>query len=344
MTKHLKRYKLTDVLPGMILGEAILANNSIILSDGTILNHLIIERLNNLGIRNIKILEPVNSDIADFKYIHIEITNTLSKSFNHIRYFKEVPLPELSHLAEQTIDGLMKSSSVLNQLAKIGGQNDYTFSHSVNVGIIGGILAKWLGFNQSLLREVVLAGFLHDVGKTQIPLEILDKPGDLSLSEMELIKAHSTLGYQLVQSSLSITEAAKLAILQHHERIDGSGYPLGLKEEGISYLAKIIAIADIYSALNLNRPYRKAITPFLAMDELSNEMFSGKIDPTVCTLFLSHLQESLVGTHVKLSTGETGEVIYINRSSCTQPVVKIDNNRYLDLSEKTSISIVDMYY
>lgn len=173
-----------------------------------------------------------------------------------------------------------------------------------------------------------------------IPVEILNKPGKLTPAEMDFMKTHSMMGYELIKGSSNVSEEVKLGVLQHHERLDGSGYPGGLSDS-IGRIAKIISVADVYDAMTSNRVYRNALSPFFVVQELYNEMF-GKLDPSICTVFIYNIREALVGAKVKLSNGSSARIIYLDKRRPAMPLVHTDDGQYLDLEVNNDIEIVEV--
>jgi HD-GYP domain-containing protein (c-di-GMP phosphodiesterase class II) len=159
-------------------------------------------------------------------------------------------------------------------LLRITRHDRYTYDHSVNVGIFGTVLAKdWFGADSKLLSSLAGAYFLHDVGKCRIPLDVLNKPGPLDPEEREIIQQHPLLGFEILSETEHVNEETAIAVLQHHERADGSGYPHGLPEEAIHDFAKVVAIADVFDALTTDRPYRKALSTYRALAIIRDEMY-----------------------------------------------------------------------
>lgn len=277
-----------------------------------------------------------------FQEKHRDLVIALQSVFQKSRYSGQVPLQALESLVDG-VEELIYTIGVLNQIKKIViNKEDYTFRHSINVAIVAGLMGKWLGLAENVLRELILAGLLHDIGKTQIPLSVLNKPGDLSFSEMGEMKKHPLLGYQLLQVREEIPQIVKLWILQHHERLDGSGYPYAREGSQVSYHAQIIAVADIYDAMTSNRVYRNAATPFGVIDELRKEMF-GKLDPLICTTFLDKLSESLIGNSVRLNNGTEAIILHIDFPRGTKPLIKTSQGECIDLGKTKKLHIVEVY-
>lgn len=293
-----------------------------------------------------KVVSPVAGisllSSRQFQEKHRDLVIALQSVFQKSRYSGQVPLQAVASLVGG-VEELIYTIGVLNQIKKIViNKEDYTFRHSINVAIVAGLTGKWLGLENKVLRELILAGILHDIGKTQIPLSILNKPGDLSFSEMGEMKRHPLLGYQLLQSYEEIPQLVKLWILQHHERLDGSGYPYAREGSQVSYHAQIIAVADIYDAMTSNRVYRNAATPFGVIEELCKEMF-GKLDPLICTTFLDKLNESLIGNSVRLNNGAEAIIIHIDFPRVTKPLIKTSQGECIDLAKNQKLHIVEVY-
>ncbi|MBC8016327.1 MAG: HD-GYP domain-containing protein [Sporomusaceae bacterium] len=340
-----KNYALSAIKPGMILGKDVLtANGKIVLAKHVVLTRLMIERLQEWGCRNVDILEESRPSLETkqqcYMNEHAEIVKSLGDAFKKTRHFKEIPISHMNDITNSTIKKLLSFNSVISFLHLINSKDDYTFRHSLNVAVIAGVVGKWLLFDDVQLRDLVLAGLLHDIGKTRIPLRILNKPGKLTPKEMDIMKQHSRLGYELIVQEKEISTAVKKATLQHHERLDGSGYPNNLFQKDISKIACIIAVADTYDAMTSHRIYRNALTPLLVMEELLQEMF-GKLDAEICMLFINNTKEALLGSSVRLSNGTEGKIIFMNRQNTIEPIVQTAEGQCLDLKNQKNVEIID---
>lgn len=186
----------------------------------------------------------------------------------------------------------------------------------------------------------VIKDVLHDIGKGKIPQEILNKPGTLSDEEYAEIKKHPVYGCRILETMPEISKDVSLAVLMHHEREDGSGYPVGMKGESIHQFAKIIAVADIYDAMTSNRVYREKGSPFDVFELMESKTF-GVFDPVVVNAFLNNIAAYYIGDFVRLSNGMIGEVVYINPRHISQPIVRV-NNTYVDLTVQTGVKIAEL--
>jgi putative nucleotidyltransferase with HDIG domain len=348
-------YSINKVKPGMEIGRMVLTqDDKVILSDGTILTQSMIDGLKFWEISTvfIKEISPSTEPELDFsipetalqKKFYADYDETVGivkDSFSKMRFFKEVPLAAMRELASNSVEPLINATGVINHIHMVRRQDDYTFHHSINVAVICGVLGKWLGYSGVELRELVLAGLLHDIGKTQIPLEILNKPGKLTDDEMEIMRLHTTRGYQLVRNTPDIPGGVIYSVFQHHERFDGSGYPLGVRGEQIHRYAKIIAVADIYDAMTSDRVYHRKVTPFAVVEMIVGEMFN-KLDPEIGMVFLNNVRDYFVGNIVELNDGRQAEVIYLGQFMASRPIIVTEDNEYIDLERTKSLSIVKL--
>lgn len=241
-----------------------------------------------------------------------------------------VDVQTVSQISRHIIKEFSTVSEVINYLHLARPLDDYTYSHSLNVSLMSIIIAKWLNLSDEETDELATAGLLHDIGKTKIPQRLLQKPGKLTTSEFEEVKKHTVLGYMMMDSIIDATINMKYSVLMHHEKIDGSGYPIGSLDESIPLFPKIVAIADIYDAMTSNRSYRNRMCPFEVIRNFEMQTF-GKLDTRVLTVFLKNIANSYVNDFVELNSGEMCEVVYINPNRIWQPIVR-SGEEFIDLS------------
>lgn len=210
---------------------------------------------------------------------------------------KETSSSEFRELAEICLELILDTPAVINHLSRLRTYNEYTFLHSLNVAVISGLIGRELGLSGMAFKNLVLSGLLHDIGKQLIPQAIINKPGALTVREMAIIKEHARHGYELLKELAHIPYETKIGVLQHHERLDGSGYPFGLTKYKISLFARIIAVADSYDAMTSERVYRAKMSPFTAMEAIADNM-PHKLDPNICMLFLAKLKEYFTGSPI----------------------------------------------
>lgn len=223
------------------------------------------------------------------------------------------------NISNELMKAISENDSLAVDISTLKVSDEYTFKHSVDVATISMIIAKNQGFSDQSIQQIGISGLLHDLGKSEIPTEILNKPGRLTDKEFSLMKKHPLIGYQLICAKDEISNECKMGVLQHHEKINGLGYPFGLNAEQIHPFAKILSVADIYDALVTERPYKEAFTPRDAVEMIM--AMTGDLDISIIKGFLSSVILYPVGTIVKLSTGEFAKVVENIPNYPTRPTV-----------------------
>ena len=211
---------------------------------------------------------------------------------------------------------------VLTFNPKIVDNQDFLYHKSALTAVTSYQLAQWCSFPKKDWVPMALAGLFHDIGMLRIDPNIVYKSGNLTASEREEIKNHTKHGYNLLKNVTAINEGVRLAALQHHEKMDGSGYPLGLKGDNIHPYARLVAVADVYHTITLERSYRKAISPYLALEQILNESF-GKLDPVIVRTFVEKATSFHNGMVVRLSDNRLGEIVFTDRNNPTRPLVNV---------------------
>ncbi|MBO5617854.1 MAG: HD-GYP domain-containing protein [Pseudobutyrivibrio sp.] len=231
-------------------------------------------------------------------------------------------------------EALFKSKTTLelfDMLANMRNLEDPIYSHSLNVGLIARCIGKWLHLSKSDLNTLTLAGLLHDIGKTQIPEDILNKPGKYTDEEFATMKTHPLLGKKILNGK-GFDSRILAATLQHHERSDGSGYPRGLMEDEIDDFAAIIAIADVYDAMTSARAHRDPLCSFQVINQFEKDGLNKYHTKYVLT-FLEHMANTYNNSRVMLNTAKTGRVVYINKSDLSRPVIQLDSGEIISLAD-----------
>ncbi|WNQ09989.1 HD-GYP domain-containing protein [Paenibacillus aurantius] len=231
-------------------------------------------------------------------------------------------------------------TDVVSLLLTLNQKDEYTYQHCVQVGMISYFLAKWSGRSEADAAMAGKAGYLHDIGKSRIPDSILNKPGKLTEEEFAEIKLHPVYGHEILIRSLDSSLPA-VAALQHHERLDGSGYPSGLRGDAIHPISKIVAIADIYSAMISSRVYQKERDLLHVLKELHRLSFS-ELDPILTHLFIQKMLPNLIGKQVVLDSGMTGNIVMTNPTDYFRPLIRVQNE-FIDLSQQITVQIEKIY-
>ncbi|WP_067727757.1 HD-GYP domain-containing protein [Oceanobacillus damuensis] len=210
-------------------------------------------------------------------------------------------------------------------LHKYVEKNDYTYYHSVAVSVISAFLGRKMGFSKGEWLQIGLAGLLCDCGMARVTSDIIFKAGPLTAREYDEIKNHPTYSYRMVENLPTITLGVKLAVLQHHERVDGNGYPLGIKNDKIHKFAKVIAVADMYHAMTSDRIYIGKQSPFKVIEEIQKEQYL-KFDSQVVTCFLESLSNISIGTRVTLTNKKSGEIVFVKPDKPTRPMIRLEGS------------------
>lgn len=253
---------------------------------------------------------------------------------------QNVPVLEVREVISPLLQQIREQPKLLLALQNISDEDSYAFEHSIAVGIYSYMIARWMKIPEREWMQVALAGTLLDVGKTKIDQRILKKPGKLTAEEFEEMKQHTVYGYQVIRTSPGLNEGVALAALQHHEREDGSGYPLGLPGNKLHVYSKIVAVADVFHAMSSNRIYKKALSPFAVVEQLIQDSF-GKLDPTIVHTFVYEITQLSVGMGVELNDGTIGKIIFIERNQPTRPLIEA-NGKIINLKDERHLSIVRM--
>lgn len=212
--------------------------------------------------------------------------------------------------------------SELFSLHHLSTNEEYLFQHSVAVGLLSAFIGKKLKYSKGDIVQLALGGCLSDAGMAKIKPAILNKKSTLTQQEFEEIKSHPTYSYKMVQNITILRESTKMGILQHHERLDGSGYPLGEQNNKINTFAKIIAAADTFHAMTCNRLYRRKQSPFKVLEMMLQDSF-GQYDIAAIQAIGAAMMTFSTGSQVKLSDGQIAEILFIEEKSPTRPLVKV---------------------
>lgn len=264
------------------------------------------------------------------------LLNLFRKVMFSLRSGGTLPLLELRTRLEAVLQH-SDQYDVLSFIPRAINLRDYLLHNSILVAMTSYQLAKWYGLPSKDWIPVALGGLLHDIGNAKVDESILEKKGKLTHTEQEEMRTHTVQGYQMLKNVAGLNEGVKLSALQHHEREDGSGYPLGVKGEKIHPYAKIISVADIYHAMTSPRFYKKQSSPYLVLEQLQTESF-GKLDPVMVQIFIQKVTEFNNGTLVRLSDGRIGAIVFADRNHPTRPWVNV-NNTIINLTLNRSLYI-----
>lgn len=349
--KHLYVHELE---PGMICGNEIKANGKILVGKGITITEYAINKLKENYIFNqIEVYYDDDDDesesiSADSYHEKTKTVEEVEQSFSELTFDVEKILVNMDSLRVSGIDEvrrfatkiqseLKSASSVIKTIVLYGSGSDTIYRHGVNVAALSTILGKWIGLNVSQLNLLTYAAVLHDFGKIKIDKRILEKPDVLTAKEFNEIKSHPTIGYNFIKEVPFLDKAVSYGVLMHHERTDGSGYPLGLKENQIHQFAKIIAIADVFDAVNSDRAYKKSKGPFEALEIIKKESL-GRLDYEYCNIFLNHVVNYYMGESVMLNSGNVCKIIQVDPNNLSRPFL-LDDSGFIDLKQQKNLYV-----
>ena len=255
----------------------------------------------------------------------------MSKTFmDNIRQGNKVELHKAKGVVEHLIASVTRNPDAMLTLSKLREEDEYSYSHSVNVAVLAVAFARYMSFPKSTQFEVGMAGMFQDLGNAMIPAELLNAPRALSNEELVIMKRHPRLGYEYVKKTPGFTQEILMGIYDHHERYNGSGYPRGLDCEKISMTGRILAMVDVYDALTSKRPHRQAMLPHKVLGSMYKTR-SADFFPGFMEHFIRMLGIYPVGSVVEVSGGYSGVVTGSNPSKPTKPKVLLlldaDKNR-----------------
>jgi len=343
-----------DCKPKMIIAETVYNDyGAVVVWENTVLNRLTLMQLENIGIDYLYVYEQETDESMDAKISEQKLPgqapdDSFLQSYEKDKSDIKTLLLDLSEGETGSIEKVLdiansvyarneQNMDIINCITQIRNVDEYTYYHCINVSMLAMLIGKWLQLEPIDIHMLVQAGLLHDVGKSLIPGSIIMKPAKLTENEYEKVKKHSQYGYYLTKRLNRFDNRILEAILYHHEREDGSGYPRGLNRDQIPLFAKIVAVADTYDAMTANRVYKPKQTPFKVFDMMQNSCF-GYLDPVVLNTFLSNISHYYTGSVVKLNDGRIAEVVYINYMQYGKPVLKI-GDEYIDLMVRKNLKI-----
>lgn len=357
----MKRVKTSELKPGMVLASDVYNyQDQLVLSAGMVLTEKAIKKLSFYSIFFVRVEDPkalepkkeVVQESYSSRVRHSEVFKRYKEAFEHNvelmkilmeDFVEEEPTEEAVNAvvnnAIQMLEDKQSDSNVFDMLHNMREYDDQTYAHSLNVALICSVLAKWLGMSEKDQKLAFTCGILHDVGKLKIPSEVIHKQDKLTKEEYELIKTHTIEGYNHIRN-LDIDDHIKKTVLMHHERYDGTGYPLGTKGDEIDKFARICAIADVYEATTSARKYRGASSPFHVVDIFEKEGLK-QYDTHMVMTFLEKIVDNYMLNRVRLTNDMEGEIVYINKNALSRPVVKC-GDKFIDLSKEKDISIKEL--
>lgn len=354
ITRRLVRTR--QLQPGMKIDQAVVDKNGRnLVQRGSILDNYVIDSLLKMGVMMVYIqfgeetAEDIEKSISPQARKQIERLHTDDRSKVELSdsvktrvaegiqfIYSNTESKELAdatnNIASNLMNAINSTDAIAIDISALKTSDEYTFKHSVDVATMSMILAKQQGLSPKQIYEIGVAGLLHDIGKTKIPLDILNKPARLTDEEFAVMKQHPVFGYRMIKDREEFSNEICMAVLQHHEKMNSKGYPVGFPSDKITQYARILTIADIYDALVTERPYKSAFSQRDAVEMIMS--MTGELDITAMKSFLESMILYPVDSIVELSNGEKAKVVKNNPHYILRPtVVGIKSGRVYDLSE-----------
>ncbi|ETT49815.1 MULTISPECIES: HD-GYP domain-containing protein [unclassified Paenibacillus] len=321
-----------------IKNDLINAYGVTVIPAGSRLNAEHLELIRKQKIDRFDILFADEADQAPPYQKMVNSTVDLSKElFESYRISRKIPLADIRKDVLPVIQEISRNPDIFALFHSVQGKDDYTYQHNIGVAVLSTLIGRWLEMSEAELSVLSMAATLHDIGKLKIPSELLNKPGKLTDEEFTQVKKHTVYGYEILKETTGANSRIALVALQHHERNDGKGYPLGLTDEQIDPYSKIVAVADIFHAMSSKRPYHEPMPFHMIVDQMRRGSF-GALDPHIVTVFLENVVKRSVGRDVVLTDGRVGEIVYLNPHDIETPLIRI-GDEYIDLSKRTELNI-----
>lgn len=346
--------------PGFEVARPIFTDKgAVLIGKGVALTQRMIDSLLKRQVTMVYIEDKLTQDIEVQDDIPLEVrikaTAAIHETFEQLateqkkgnKRFEHLNVGKLQAVFKTVLAEIRNNKHAISLLSSAFAHDQYIFAHSTNVMIYTMAMAVKLGYDEGKLQEIGLGAMLHDIGKTKIPFELLNKTGKLTREEFDLIKTHPEHGFEILRREHGISLLSAHCAFQHHEKLDGTGYPRGLKSDEIHPYAKVLAVADVFDALVSNRSYRKAMLPHEAM-EIMFVQTGSHFDPGLISVFQRSVATYPVGVTVKLNTGHFAVVISNENNAPGRPIVRlltdpngkrVERLADLDLSKHLSVMI-----
>jgi len=264
----------------------------------------------------------LNEEMVAANKVHNEAVELVDGILNNVKTGQALPIEAIESLAEDMLDSLFRNHNALACLGCIREKDSYLMEHSVNLSVLMSIFGKSMHLDRSILQQTIAGALLHDIGKIMVPDDILHKPGKLTDDEFGVMKQHVTLGQKHLLDIDGISPLTIKIVSEHHERMDGSGYPAGLCGHEISTHGRMAAIVDVYDAITADRCYHKGMTPTVAIKRLL-EWSDNHLDRSLVNHFIQCIGIYPVGSLVLLESERLGVVVEANEFDQRSPTVRI---------------------
>jgi putative nucleotidyltransferase with HDIG domain len=265
---------------------------------------------------------PIKEELTRAKEIQQAAKQTIQHVMDDVRFGRQIETEKIQCTVHEMVESVFRNQDALLSLGRIRKTDEYTYYHSISVCALMVSFAKQMGFDQRLVEEIGIGAMLHDIGKMKIPIEILHKTDKLTEEEYEIIKKHVIFGKDILESTRGIAEASILMCAEHHERVDGTGYPEKLSGDEISVFGQMSAIVDVYDAMTSDRCYQKKMNPSEVLRKLF-EWSKFHFNRNLVQRFIRCIGIYPIGTLVRLESGMLAVVINHGEKDILKPTVRV---------------------
>jgi len=335
--------------PGLRMGRSIYSDTgSLLLGKGVVLSNRMINKLVDNSIFYVYIDDEISEGVEPISVID---DGTMMKSINSVKKLmdelmtaenphgvsKMIPLntyKSVQDVIQEIMKSLENNEDVLYTVTELMGTDMYTYKHSVNVTILTIMTCKAMGYDYEMIKHIAMGALLHDIGKVKVKSDLINKKGALNVLELKEIMNHSSYGYDMIKDDRVLSPYTKLIVHQHHEKLDGSGYPNNLSKEDIPEYVRVVTICDMFDAMTSDRAYRARMPIYKAMEELMVQAVY-KLDARVYQKFIQQICIYPVGTEVELSDGRMAIVVEYRNHAPSRPLIRV----YDETAEKNYVEV-----
>jgi len=344
------------------IGKSLYSDNgTLLLGKGVELTVGLIQKIEEHEIYFVYIDDEISKDIEVKNIIEeeemVKIVTSIKKVMDEAVFGDKkkrvsgfVPLETfkvVQDIVKQLIESITENPNALYSLTELMGTDMYTYKHSVNVAILSILTARSLKYNRKMTEEIALGALLHDIGKVRVGNDLINKKEKLTKEEFEKIKKHSEYGFELIKRDVVLSSYVKQIVVKHHEKLDGTGYPFGLKEHEIPEYVRIVTLCDIFDAMTNDRVYRRRMPVHKALEIIMTDSVF-KLDRSIYRHFVENICVFPPGTGVKLSDDREAIVVKYRRDYPTRPIIRVVNKQNLrksydlDLTLERTVFIEDI--
>ena len=332
----MQKHFIGGVIPGSIIAQDVIGSDGVLLiKKGSMFREQYIPRFIDAGVQEIfvedsgtmtpetimTIRKSLNIQDVIHEKTRAHAQNQIKKTMLKFKSVSNTDIQKISAIVEDMIEQLLDKKDFVFALSQLRSVDDYTYQHSVNVGVLALIIGIDLDLNMDQLKQLGMGAILHDIGKIMIPESIIKKPSKLTSEEFVEVKKHTEYGYEILLQTEIPEESARIA-LHHHEKFDGTGYSRGLRNTKIPIFARIVAVADVYDAMSNDRVYQKRSAPDKVFREITH-LGDKHFDTHIMETFARHINIYPTGTGIVLNSGHRGIVLYQNKLYPESPIVRV---------------------